>query len=414
MTTLPPIEIPSYVAGWAIVTDFWEAEEIVKSPAFHAGRMETESLPFRGDTIIELDGEEHLPRRRLESQLFARAALRHYEAQVLDQSIQRCLRDLAAQRGPDGVVRANLVELTRTILLQIAAAIIGLDAVDTPERTALLARCFAPLDAGVVVKWSTRDHREVIREGLAEKAAFIQHFVQPSLQRRRALVANYQAGRLRRQELPNDLLTLLLLLHPSPEWDEDLVVREAILYLAASIGTTSTATTFAVEELDGWLRQHPEDRARLQDTDFLRRVTNEVIRLRATFPAIMRRAIRDVTLRNGRRFRAGERIAIINDAVNRDRSVFGPDADRFNPYRAIPEGVHAYGLAFGIGQKSCIGKGLVTTVQESADTELDRSMVKMLKAFSRAGIAVDRAAELVRAPTAEGRYTVFPVRFDNL
>jgi hypothetical protein len=27
---------------------------------------------------------------------------------------------------------------------------------------------------------------------------------------------------------------------------------------------------------------------------------------------------------------------------------------------------------------------------------------------------VDRDAELVRAPTAEGRYTVFPVRFDNL
>src|SRR4051794_13139401 len=245
------VEIPDFVADWEIVTDFWEAEEIVKTPAFHEGRLEDESLPFRGDSIIELDGAEHLPRRRLESQLFARAALRHYETAVLDQSIQRCLDDLKARRGPDGVVRVNLIELSRTILLQIAAAIIGLDAVDSAERTALLADYFAPLDAGVVVKWSSRDHAEVIREGLAAKAGFIRDFVGPSLERRRALLAEHQAGNLKRADLPNDLL-MLMMMHPNPEWDEDLVVREAILYLAASIGTSSSATTFAVDELDGW------------------------------------------------------------------------------------------------------------------------------------------------------------------
>ncbi len=129
---------------------------------------------------------------------------------------------------------------------------------------------------------------------------------------------------MEREALPRDLLTLMLL-HPSDQWDEDLVVREAILYLAASIGTSSTATTFAVAELDGWLREHPTDRSKLQDTAFLRRVANEVLRLRATFPAIMRRAVRDVTLRTGRHFVAGDRIAVINDAVNRDPSVFGAD-----------------------------------------------------------------------------------------
>jgi cytochrome P450 len=103
--------------------------------------------------------------------------------------------------------------------------------------------------------------------------------------------------------------------------------------------------------------------------------------LRATFPAIQRHVVQDHTLRNGRRFRVGDKVAIINDAVNRDSQVFGPDAHLFNPYRTPPEGIHGYGLAFGIGQKSCIGKGLVTTIQESADAELDRSLVKQLKAF---------------------------------
>jgi cytochrome P450 len=413
MSTLAPVEIPGYVADWEIVTDFREAEEIVQSPAFHAGRMESESDPFRADSIIELDGAEHTPRRNLEGRLFARAALRHDEAEVLDASIQRCLADLAIHRDPDGVVRANLIELARTMLLQIAAAIVGLDDVDTPRRTGLLARQFAALDAGVVVKWSTRDHADVIREGLAAKRDFVSAFVEPSLERRRALVAEYQTGSRARGELPNDLLTLMLL-HLSPDWDPDLVVRESILYLAASIGTSSSATMFAVDELDDWLRAHPEDRARLQDSALLRRVANEVLRLRATFPAIMRRAVVDTVLRSGRRFAAGDRIAIINDAVNRDTSVFGADAATFNPYRNVPPGVAHYGLAFGIGQKSCIGKGLVTTVQESADVELDRSLVKLLKALYRAGIVVDRETRAERAPTAEARYTVFPVRFDNL
>jgi cytochrome P450 len=413
MSTVSAAEIPSYVADWAIVTDFREAEEIVQSADFYAGRMETESLPFRGDSIIELDADEHVPRRQLEGRLFARAALCHYEVDVLDQSIQRCLADLATHRDPDGVVRANLVELARRILLRIAAALIGLDDVDTEQRTQLLARYFAPLDAGVVVKWSTRDHVDVIREGLEAKAGFVRDFVEHSLARRRRLVAEYRAGARAREDLPTDLFTLMLL-HPSSEWDADLIHREAILYLAASIGTSSSATTFAVDELDGWLRDHPEDRARLLDTAFLRRVTNEVLRLRATFPAIMRRAVRDTRLRNGRQFSSGDRIAIINDAVNRDKAVFGPDADRFNPYRDLPAGVHRYGLAFGIGQKSCIGRALVTTVDEASDSELDRTIVKMLKAFFRAGIAVDRDSEAVHAPTAEVRYSVFPVRFENL
>src|SRR5258708_37656077 len=131
MSTAAVIDVPDYVADWAIVTDFREAEEIVQSPDFHAGHMETESLPFRGDSIIELDAEAHVPRRQLEGRLFARAALRHYEAEALDQSIQGCLTDLGSHRDPDGVVRANLVEVSRTILLQIAAALIGLDDLQT-------------------------------------------------------------------------------------------------------------------------------------------------------------------------------------------------------------------------------------------------------------------------------------------
>jgi cytochrome P450 len=405
--------IPPFIADWELVTSYAEAEEVIKSPDFQAGRLETESLPFRGTVLIELDGEAHRARRQLEGPLFSRAAIRFYELNVLDEMIRRNLADAARHRDADGVVRANLVDLSTSMFLQVAAQIIGLDGVDTEARTARLNRYFTALDNAIVVKWSTRDHQEVIREGLEAKTGFIRDFVAPALERRRALIADFQAGRVQREALPLDLFTLMLL-HPSPEWDADQITREAIGYLAATIGSSTAATVFAVDELDQWLRAHPEDRARLDDTAFLRRMVNESLRLRATFPAMIRWAVRDTTLKSGRRIAAGSKVAIINQAINTDPAVFGPDADQFNPYRALPPGVHAYGLAFGTGAKSCIGKGLITTAQESADGELDRALVKILKAFYRAGLVVERERGVERAPTAEVRFTVFPVRFDHL
>jgi cytochrome P450 len=407
------VSIPPYIADWELITSYTEAEEIIRSSDFRAGRLETESLPFRGDVLIELDGAEHRPRRELEGRLFSRAAIRHYEGRILDQTILRNLTDVAATPDADGVVRANLVDLTTSLFLQIAASVIGLDDVETTARTALLSRYFSVLDNAIVVKWSTRDHQEVIDEGLAVKQQFIRDFAAPSLERRRALVEEHQAGRLSREDLPMDLFTLMLL-HPSPAWDADLMHREAILYLSASIGSSSAALIFAIDELDQWLQTHPEDRARLTDTAFLRRIVNESLRLRATFPAMIRWAARDAVLKSGRTIAAGARVAIVNDAVNRDTAVFGPDADRFNPHRALAPGVHDYGLAFGTGAKSCIGKALITTARESSDSELDRALVKSIKEFYRAGLVVERERGVERAPTAEVRFTVYPVRFDKL
>src|SRR5207244_1118428 len=113
------------------------AERIAAMPPLAVGATKTllqDAMTGSLESAPELDGSAHVPRRQLEGRLFARAALRHYEAEVLDQSVERCLADLDSQRGADGVVRTNLIELGRTILLQIAAAIIGLDDVQTGER----------------------------------------------------------------------------------------------------------------------------------------------------------------------------------------------------------------------------------------------------------------------------------------
>jgi cytochrome P450 len=401
---------PPFVAGMTMVGSFVEANEILRDAAFAAGGFEEESLPFRGGTLLESDGEAHARRRRLESQLFTSRMLDRYEEEVLEQAIERCLKEADSGRAADGVVHADLVRVTRRMFLQLAAAVIGLDAVDTPERTDLLERCMYALNAAFDVKYSTRDHAEVIAEGLAAKAGFVEHFYRPSVERRADLLGRYRAGGIAETDLPSDLLTAMLR-HHDDGWDADLPVREAILYLAGATETTSNAVTHAVVDLQRWLGDHPEDRAHLGDAAFLRGVCNEALRLHSNVIALARRATGDIALSTGRVFRSGERIAVNIVAANRDADAFGPDAASFNPWREVPEGIRPYGLVFGAGRHVCIGLPLTTTVsgRPAADGRSDRAMLKIVRALIDAGVELDPEREPRYIPTAEEVYASLPV-----
>lgn len=87
----------------------------------------------------------------------------------------------------------------------------------------------------------------------------------------------------------------------------------------------------------------------------------------------MRWALADMTLKSGRRIPQGAKVVIDLLSVNRDRSVFGDDAEDFNPRRTTPEGVPLYGLSFGSGMHACIGQDLAagsTWVDQVGDDHL--------------------------------------------
>jgi cytochrome P450 len=404
------LDEPPYIAGMEKVTSYAEANEILRSAEFGAGGFEQESRPFRGRTLLEIDGEEHVRRRKLESPLFTKGMLDRYEQNILGSAIGRCLTEAAASRGSDGIVRADLVRVTRRMFLQIAAAVIGLDEVDAPERTDLLERCMHALNAAFDVKFSTRDHAEVVAEGLAAKKRFLAHFYRPSAARRADVIARHRRGEIAAPDLPMDLLTLLLQ-DVEDDWDDDLPAREAILYLAGATETTSNAVTHAVVDLQNWLSDHPEDRRHLGNTTFLRGVCNEALRLHSNVTALVRRANRDISLSTGRLFRSGQHVAVNIVEANRDREVFGADAGRFYPWRKLPPGTRPYGLVFGAGRHVCVGLPMTTTVsgRPAADGESDRMMMKILQALIDAGVELDPERPPHFMPTAEKVYASLPV-----
>lgn len=405
-TTTPP-----FIAQMLRITSFVEADEILRNPDFGAGRFEEESVPFRERTVLEIDGEEHRARRKLERPLFERALLDRQMREILEPAIARSLEQADAGRGPDGVVRADLARLSHRMFLQVAAAVIGLDDVETPERTELLERCMYKLNAGFDVKYSTRVHSEVVAEGLDAKKEFIESFYEPSVQRRADLLDRNRRGDLSDEDVPTDLLTLMLG-HHHADWDPDLPTREAILYMAGATDTTSNAVNHAVAEMDRWLAEHPDDRARVRDPEFLRGVCNEALRLHQNVTALARRAKVDVTLSTGRVVRAGEHVALDFVQANKDPGVFGSDAEAFNPWRPPPGGAaRPYALAFGMGRHLCIGLPLVTPITGKSTDEgvEERALARIVRALVDAGVKMDRDRPPKYTPTAEDVYESLPV-----
>ncbi len=168
------------------------------------------------------------------------------------------------------------------------------------------------------------------------------------------------------------MLTVLLenedALHLPPE----VIRREICFFLLAGAHTSATAFTRVTHNVLCWIGAHPEDASAVTDLDFIQRCMNETIRLEPSSPIALRRAEQRTTLADGTVLDAGDEVTIDLLAVNRDPSVWGPDADRFDPNRSTPEGASAWGLSFGHGMHHCIGQDLAAGALLRGDQVDDR------------------------------------------
>ena len=407
--------VAPYIAEMVQLVTFSECDEVLKSRKFAQG-SHRESSVFIGDSLIVLDGDAHFDRRRMESALFTRNALEYYESKTLAPHVQEVMGAAAARgRRAEEQVAADLVPIVRAMMARITATITGLDGVDTIEATERFITYVEQLNKGVTVEWSVENHDMVIARTMDARARLVADFYQPSLARRQELVERHRRGELAADELPIDLLTMLLL-NWEDGWDAEFALRECTLFYVAATQTTTHAVPHVVAHLDAWVREHPDDAARLADPAFLKLAAYESLRLHVPVHALLRHATEDVELKSGRRIAAGTRVACCFSPANRDRSVFGEDAAEFNPYR-VTEAAKPWGLSFGGGPHMCIGRALVTGLSSATDGSdaTAGTIVRILAGLYRAGIRLDPDAprEYV-ATTHVDAYQRFPVLFSAL
>ena len=151
--------------------------------------------------------------------------------------------------------------------------------------------------------------------------------------------------------------------------------REIAFYLLAGAHTSATAFNRVIHNVFKWIEDHPEDIERAyNDRLFLQRATHESIRLQPSSPTAARWALEDIDLKSGIKIVKGDRVVIDLETVNRDKELFGEDAEEFNPDRELPDGAAPWGLSFGQGMHACIGQdlaiGLVFSPDETEENHL--------------------------------------------
>lgn len=395
------------------VTDFAVASEILASKVFaQCGHNDEHWAPVTHDTLISLHGSEHFDRRRLENPLFRKPLLNGWEVVDLEPALSAQLTRYRASAGA-GPVAVDLLELTRRSLLPVTAKLIGLDvefSAETVDDLDHLAEALAPAAALRVMPEADQDR---IRARAAEaEAAIRDRYFLPAWRRRLKLRDVVAAGGARVEERPADLLMTLAV--NMPELPIDGVLREALLFIVASTDTTTLAVAATFFHIDEWLREHPEDGARLGDPVFLQRCAHESIRLHPP-PPVDRVAVESAELRSGLQVQAGDRFAVDLASANRDVSIFGPTAAEFDPYRDTPSGVRPFAMGFGGGPHMCIGRMMATAVTPltGADDHDESSFgtaVRVLLRLLAEGARIDAADRPVwRGGSLQERFRTFPI-----
>ena len=319
------------------------------------------------DVVINLHGAEHRNRRRLENRLFRRDTFWHYEQDLFPAIFSETLAPhLAAGR-------TELVRFSHQLMMNLAALTAGVDRPEgTPEETFRLYDYLMLFIEGATIAHHTGDKEVKSAEVHAALQAFGREFLAPGIERRQAILDRIAAGTAQESDLPPDVLSVLVRNQDNLDLTPEIICREVAFYLLAGAHTSATAFTRTMHHIFGWLQAHPDD-ADLPRADrlFCQRATHETIRLQPSSPVAVRWAEADFTLADGTAIGIGDRVVIDLPKVNRDPAAFGGDAEDFNPLRETAEGVHPWGLSFGMGMHACIGQDLAAGIVLDAETGLD-------------------------------------------
>ena len=336
-----------HLASWAA------AREALRHRDLRQGLYD-EGRALMDGVIVNLHGAEHTERRRLENRLFRRDTFAFWERDLIPVLLDE---SLAAHRGAESDV--DVVPVVRHAMLRLAASVAGLDIGADTVDFLHLASLMSRLAGASTVVHATGDKSAVVADGLAALDEVREAYLRPAWRRREALLADVSRGLAAEDDLPRDVLTVLLAAREHHDLADDVIEREVAYFPWVGSHSTSVALVHALHHCFDHDRLHPGTLLTLaNEPDLLQRYVHESLRLHPASPQSVRRAVAAGRLATGETFSEGDVVMTDMTAANRDPAIFGVDADSFDPSRAIPDGVPRWGLTFGSGFHACLGQEL--------------------------------------------------------
>lgn len=332
--------------------------------------------------LVTLHGDEHHQRRALEMRVFQRNYFRFFEEEILPDVLNRSI----SWRLAEG--RADAIEFASDVMSNLTIAFAGLDREgDSAEETRRLIRLIRGLGLAATLGQSKLD-REQVREQVRQTIEEFDHrLFQPSAARRQALIDKFNKGEIAEQDLPRDILTVLLRNEDKIELTRDMLLREVAFFYLAGAHTSVHSSGHVVHHLLDWIEAYPEDEEKLiNDPLLLQRFVHESFRLHPSSPISMRKALADIEFENGQSVREGGIVVLNLQEANRNKDIFGEDAAVFNPYRDYPPRLVPFGVTFGIGIHSCLGRNLAagTVLMPGKQPDLENHQIGTVASIARA------------------------------
>lgn len=359
--------------------------------------------------VVNLHGEEHLARRRLENRLFRRDTFAWYEIERIPEIIDQVLAP-AASAG-----HGEMRSLGRRTMMLLSIDVAG---VDRPKTDAGIDELYGLMDRlarASTVAHATGDKTAIIADGDDALREFAVRWFEPSLARRADIVEQWRAGTLPDEELPRDVLTTLIRNQDRLELGDEVILREVAYFPWVGSHSTSNQLVHAMHHVFEWLRDRPEDRTALvEDPELLQRFAHESLRLHPASPVARRVATETIELKSGVVIPAGETVRIDIASSNRDPAAVGANPDRFDPFREMTPGVSPWVLSFGHGVHACLGQELAGGMEPdpSLDHHLLGSIAIMAGRMLAAGVRPDPDDPPMADPaTTRPMWGRYPVRF---
>lgn len=370
------------------------------------------------DGIVSVSrGAMHRARRRAENTMFRADVLRLYERELFP----RVMSDLL-----DALIDADEIDLFpigELLSVVLAARRAGIDHEPASlDQLRTLVRHVDAFSQGAAIL-DAKDPDAVRALVRAAHAEFERDFVRPSWQRRAALIERVRRGEVAEDDLPQDILTVLLLHRDDPSLqlgDDGRVVREVATYLQGGTHTSAQTLVNALDLMFGLSERGIAmlDRA-ATDTLFAQRAVQETLRLRPTTPKMKRRAEADTEVA-GTRIPKDALVVLDIATANRDPDLFGERPGVFDPDREVDPRVQRWGLSFGAGPHQCPGRSVGGGFPVRGSFEVDDDHVfglvaLELQAVARRGVRPDpsRRSEHDDRTARFNRWSHYPVRFGD-
>ena len=370
------------------VNNYREATTILTNRDF-AQSLYDESSIIMQDVILTSEGDSHINRRKTEFHLFRKEISRNYE-QVDFPNILKPIIDDSFSKGS-----TDLVELGYLVTMNVTADISGIDVPKDFAKTRNLLKLVKIFSEGATLVHSLKDKKIIRNQVLDALEEFDKEFYSDSLNRRKKILKKFECGEINENDLPKDILTILLRNKKKLHLSNDIIRREVAFYLQAGSHSTANASTHAFHELLEWIKDHPGDEIKVKnDKFFLQKCIFETLRLHPASPVAWRKAKRSSNILGKKNIKEGDQIIIDLWKSNRDISVYGIDANKYNPYREVQKNYPPWGLTFGVGSHSCLARVLDGGEIPKADTDINNHNFGLITCFMKA--LLERGAQTTK------------------